>query len=54
MRAKTRADVTVVGASHNRLVAALLLARRGLDVLVLEAQGVVGGAARISPGLDAA
>jgi phytoene dehydrogenase-like protein len=46
MRAKTRADVIVVGAGHNGLVAALLLARRGLDVLVLEAQHVIGGAAR--------
>jgi len=46
MRAKIRADVVVVGAGHNGLVAALLLARRGLDVLVLESQNVIGGAAR--------
>ena len=46
MRPKTRADVIVVGAGHNGLVAALLLARRGLDVLVLEGQPVIGGAAR--------
>src|SRR5258705_3839427 len=46
MRAKIRADVIVVGAGHNGLIAALLLARRGLDVLVLEAQHVIGGAAR--------
>ena len=46
MRAKHRADVIIVGAGHNGLVAALLLARRGLDVLVFEQQHVVGGAAR--------
>lgn len=43
---KTRADVVIVGAGHNGLIAALLLARRGLDVLVLEEHAVVGGAAR--------
>ena len=32
----TNADVIVVGAGHNGLVAALLLRRAGLDVLVLE------------------
>src|SRR5207247_7673821 len=41
-----RADVIVVGAGHNGLVCALLLARRGLDVLVLEDKPVVGGACR--------
>ncbi len=39
-------DVVVVGAGHNALVAATLLARTGLGVTVLEAAGVVGGAAR--------
>lgn len=39
-------DVLVVGAGHNALVAALLLARRGLRVRVLEARPVVGGAVR--------
>ena len=41
-----QADVVVVGAGHNGLVAALMLARRGLDVLVIEEKEVVGGAAR--------
>src|SRR5438132_10415183 len=41
-----RADVLVIGAGHNGLVASLLLARAGLRVRVLEQQGVVGGAAR--------
>ena len=41
-----RADVVIVGAGHNGLVAAILLARANLDVLVLEAADVIGGAAR--------
>ena len=39
-------DVIVVGAGHNGLVSAILLARTGLDVLVLEEKDVVGGAVR--------
>ena len=42
---KLSVDVLVVGAGHNGLVAALLLARTGLNVLVVEA-AVIGGACR--------
>lgn len=38
-------DVAIVGGGHNGLVCACYLARRGLDVLVLEAQDLVGGCA---------
>jgi phytoene dehydrogenase-like protein len=40
------ADVVIVGAGHNGLVAAVLLARRGLSVVVLEEKEMVGGAAK--------
>jgi phytoene dehydrogenase-like protein len=40
------ADVVVIGAGHNGLVAAALLARAGLDVRVVERAEVVGGACR--------
>jgi phytoene dehydrogenase-like protein len=52
-------DVVVVGAGHNGLVAAALLARAGLSVEVLERADVVGGACRTerpfrrAPGLAA-
>ena len=38
-------DAVVVGGGHNGLVAAAYLARGGLDTLVCERRGVVGGAA---------
>jgi phytoene dehydrogenase-like protein len=42
---KGRHDAIVVGAGHNGLVAACYLARAGFDVLVLERNSYVGGAA---------
>ncbi len=42
----TVSDVIIVGAGHNGLVAACLLARHGLSVRVLEDKNVIGGAAR--------
>ena len=38
-------DAIIVGAGHNGLACACYLARAGLEVLVLERRGVVGGAA---------
>jgi choline dehydrogenase-like flavoprotein len=45
---KDTADAVVIGAGHNGLVAAALLADAGWDVLVLEAQGEPGGAVKSS------
>ena len=41
-------DAVVIGAGHNALVAAILLAKRGLKTLVLERSDRVGGCARTS------
>jgi phytoene dehydrogenase-like protein len=41
----SRHDVIVVGAGHNGLAAAAFLARSGLDVMVLERNSYIGGAA---------
>lgn len=40
------ADVVIVGAGHNGLVSAILLARKGLKVIVVEEKQAVGGAAK--------
>ena len=41
-----QADVILVGGGHNGLVAAIVLAQRGLQVRLLEARDAVGGAVR--------
>lgn len=45
MATSKRHDVIIIGAGHNGLVAACYLARAGLDVLVLERNAHIGGAA---------
>jgi phytoene dehydrogenase-like protein len=39
-------DIVIVGAGHNGLVAAILLARAGLKVTVIEEKEMIGGAAK--------
>jgi phytoene dehydrogenase-like protein len=43
---KTVTDIVIIGAGHNGLVAAIMLARHGLNVTVFEEQSTVGGAAK--------
>ena len=43
---KIGADIAIIGAGHNGLVAAVLLARHGLKVILLEEQATIGGAAK--------
>lgn len=45
LRSAERYDAIVVGAGHNGLVCAAMLAKKGKSVLVLEAESDVGGAA---------
>jgi phytoene dehydrogenase-like protein len=45
-RVPAAADVVVIGSGHNALVCALLLARDGKRVVVVEAREVLGGACR--------
>lgn len=40
------ADIVIVGAGHNGLVAAILLARQGYNVVMVEEKPLVGGAAK--------
>jgi phytoene dehydrogenase-like protein len=44
-----QADIIVVGAGHNGLVAACYMAKAGLDVLVVEAAGTPGGMTSTNP-----
>jgi phytoene dehydrogenase-like protein len=46
LNSQSGASVIVVGAGHNGLVAATLLARQGLNVTVIEERALVGGAAK--------
>jgi phytoene dehydrogenase-like protein len=39
-------NIAIIGAGHNGLVAAIMLARHGLAVTVFEEQATIGGAAK--------
>ena len=39
-------DVIIVGAGHNGLIAAPVLAKRGVRVTVVEERGMIGGATK--------
>ncbi|XWK88085.1 MAG: NAD(P)/FAD-dependent oxidoreductase [Phormidium sp.] len=41
-----KVDILIIGAGHNGLVSAIILARQGFNVLVLEEKPVIGGACR--------
>ncbi|MGA9381879.1 MAG: NAD(P)/FAD-dependent oxidoreductase [Phormidium sp.] len=43
---KRKVDILIIGAGHNGLVSALILARQGFKVLILEEKPVIGGACR--------
>ena len=43
-RASSKRDAIVIGGGHNGLICAAYLAKKGLDVLVLERRHVIGGA----------
>ncbi len=43
--ATAQSDILIIGAGHNALACAFYLARRGLEVTMLESRSVVGGAA---------
>jgi len=45
-QSKVKIDILIIGAGHNGLVSAIILARQGFNVLILEQKPVIGGACR--------